>query len=67
MPWNAKNFASKHNHSLSPAQAAKAASVANAVLKKNGGNEGQAIAIGNASAQGTLKNAAGRRLRGQGG
>jgi uncharacterized protein YdaT len=62
MPWNAQNFAKKHNHSMSPAQAAKAASVANAILKKNGGNEGQAIAIGNATAQGTLKHAAGRKL-----
>lgn len=63
--WSAKSFATRHNHSLGPAQAVKAASVANAVLKKNGGDEGQAIRIANSVAEGRpgVKNAAGRRLQ----
>ena len=71
MPWTPKSFATKHNHSLGPAQAAHAAKVANAILKKNGGDEGQAIRIANASAEGKssanppahLQKAAGRKLQ----
>lgn len=50
MPWNAKNFAQRHNHALSSGQASKAARIANAILKKTG-NEGQAIRIANAQAK----------------
>ena len=46
MPWNAKEFAAKHNHKLSPKQAATAAKTANAVLKQSG-DEGKAVRIGN--------------------
>ena len=43
LPWSGKSFASRHNHSLSGAGASKAASIANAILKR-GGDEGIAIA-----------------------
>ena len=45
MPWDAKSFR-KHNRKLSGARAAKAASIANAVLAKTG-DEGKAIRIAN--------------------
>lgn len=57
MPWTAASFAKKHNQKLNPAKAAKAAAIANAVLKKSG-NEASAIRIANAS----MRNAASRRL-----
>jgi len=64
--WSAKSFATRHNHSLGPAQATHAASVANAILKKNPGDPGMAIRIANASAEGGtnsgFKKAAGRKL-----
>jgi hypothetical protein len=47
MPWSGQDFASRHNHGLSPAHAAHAASVANAILKRSG-DEGLAIATANA-------------------
>jgi uncharacterized protein YdaT len=43
MPWTAKEFKDRHAKDLSPAQARKAASMANAMLK-NGTDEGVAIA-----------------------
>lgn len=46
MPWDAKSFSSKHNHSFKGAAASKAASIASAVLKKSG-DEGMAIAVAN--------------------
>lgn len=46
MPWSASSFAGKHNHSLKGAAASKAASIANAILKR-GGDEGVAIATAN--------------------
>lgn len=46
MPWTAASF-HKHNRKLSPAQSAKAAKVANAILAKTG-DEGKAIRIANA-------------------
>lgn len=45
MPWDAKSF-KKHNKSFGPAASGKAASIANAVLKKSG-DEGMAIAVAN--------------------
>src|SRR5580765_580509 len=57
MPWNSKTFASRHNHSLSGAGASKAASIANAILKRSG-DEGMAIATAN-------KRVAGMRKRGR--
>lgn len=45
MPWNAQTFA-KHNKSFSPAQNAKAASIANHVLASTG-DEGVAVATAN--------------------
>ena len=49
MPWNAQNFAARHNKALSPSQATKAARIANAILEKTG-DEGKAIAIANSQA-----------------
>lgn len=46
MPWNAEEFARKHNHHLSPKQAAVAAKTATKVLKESG-DEGKAVRIGN--------------------
>lgn len=46
VPWDAKSFASRHNKSLKGAGAAKAASIANAILR-SGGDEGMAIATAN--------------------
>lgn len=50
MPWTAKSFAAKHNHALGGDKAAKAAAMANAILKKTG-DEGKAIRIANARAR----------------
>jgi hypothetical protein len=46
MPWSPKTFASRHNHSASPAEAQAGAEQANAILK-NTGNEGMALAVAN--------------------
>ena len=46
MPWTGKQFASKHNHALSGKSAAKAASIASAIVRE-GGDEGVAIATAN--------------------
>lgn len=62
MPWTPGSFKSKHNKSLSPAQSAHAAKVANAILKQSG-DEGKAIRIANASARGNMRNAAARKLQ----
>ena len=51
MPWDAKSFAARHNKKLKPAAAAKAASIANAMLR-SGVPEGEAIATANARAAG---------------
>lgn len=50
MPWTADSFKKKHNKKLSPSKAKKAASIANAILKKTG-DEGKAIRIANAKAK----------------
>lgn len=54
MPWSGKSFGAKHNHSLSGAGAAKAASIANAILKDSG-DEGKAIRIANSKVAGMRK------------
>lgn len=46
MPWDAASFKSKHNHSLSPPEAKKAAAQASAILA-SGAPEGVAIATAN--------------------
>lgn len=46
MPWSPGEFASRHNHGLSKAGAAKASSMANAMLR-SGTPEGVAIATAN--------------------
>ena len=46
MPWDPKEFASRHNKKLKGAAAAKGASIANAILR-SGGDEGVAIATAN--------------------
>lgn len=51
MPWTAQSFKAKHNHGLSGKQASKAASMANAILKR-GVPEGEAIATANARVKG---------------
>ncbi len=50
MPWTGSSFRAKHNKSLTPAQAKKAAKTANAILKETG-NEGKAIRIANSQAK----------------
>lgn len=51
MPWTPATFKARHNKSLAPKQATKAAAVANAILKRTG-DEGLAIATANARAKG---------------
>ena len=50
MPWSGKSFKSKHNHSLPPKVANKAAKQANAMLR-SGVDEGIAIATANKHAK----------------
>lgn len=50
MPWDPKEFARKHNHSLKGAAAAKASRTANALLAK-GYPDSSAIRIANAQAK----------------
>lgn len=50
MPWNGKEFKSKHNHKLSLDRATKAAAQATAMLKA-GVPEGEAIAVANKNAK----------------
>ncbi len=54
MPWSGKTFGSRHNHALSGAGAAKAASIANAILRDSG-DEGKAIRIANSKVKGMRK------------
>lgn len=51
MPWTPQQFASRHNHHLSGADARKAAGIANAILRRTG-DEGLAIRTANARAEG---------------
>lgn len=53
MPWTPEQFAARHNKRLSGGKAAQAAKVANAILAKTG-DEGKAIRIANAEANGTI-------------
>lgn len=46
MPWTPQSFRSRHNKSLSPSKAKKAAAMANAMLR-SGTSEGIAIATAN--------------------
>ncbi len=50
MPWTAKQFKQRHNHSLSIGQAGKAASIAEAMMRR-GVSEGIAIATANKRAK----------------
>ncbi len=50
MPWSAETFKSRHNHGLNKKQAGKAASIANAMLRR-GVPEGEAIATANKRAR----------------
>ena len=54
MPWTAQSFAARHNADLSSAQATIAARIANAILRKTG-DEGKAIRVANAQAEGEAK------------
>lgn len=58
MPWTAQQFADRHNHSLSPAEAGHAAHIANAILR-GGAPERIAIATANKLAEHHAKRAAG--------
>lgn len=51
MPWSGASFKTRHNKKLSSEQAAHAARIANAMLKR-GVSEGEAIATANARAVG---------------
>ena len=46
MPWTAQSFKRKHNKTLNPAQAQKAAKIANGILRKTG-DEAKAIRLAN--------------------
>lgn len=59
MPFSAKSFKARHNHKLSEAAAGKAASIANAMMKR-GIPEGEAIATANKRA-----GKAARRVKGR--
>jgi uncharacterized protein YdaT len=50
MPWTGKSYRSRHNKSLTPGQAKKAATQANAMLRE-GAPEGIAIATANKHAR----------------
>jgi len=50
MPWTGKQFAERHNKSLGPESAARAARIANAMLDR-GVPEGEAIATANKNAK----------------
>ena len=54
MPWDAKSFASKHNHKLYGRAAEKAAAQATAMVKA-GVNEGVAIATANKTGDREMK------------
>lgn len=54
MPWTAQQFASRHNKGLDKPAAAKAARIANGMLR-SGVPEGEAIATANARAEGKPK------------
>jgi uncharacterized protein YdaT len=58
MPWTPKQFKDRHNKSLTPAQATKAAAQANAILR-SGGSEAVAIATANKHAHDKPKPARG--------
>lgn len=62
MPWDAKSFKAKHNHSLTAGQAKKASAQANAILKKTG-DEGLAIAVANKNAKGSIRSDIKRAMR----
>lgn len=46
MPWTGEQFGSRHNHDLTHPEAAHAARIANAVLRRSG-DEGMSIAVAN--------------------
>ena len=49
-PWDAASFKKKHNKGLSKSKAKKAASIASAIVEKEGeGSAGKAIRIANAA------------------
>lgn len=50
MPWTPEEFRRKHNKDLTPAQAKRAAAVANETLRRTG-DEGRAVRTGNAVAK----------------
>ena len=54
MPWTGASFKRKHNQKLSPAQAKKAADIANAILARTGDEE-LAIRTANARVKGAKK------------
>lgn len=69
MPWDAKSFKEKHNHSLSQGEAKKAAAQASAILA-SGAPEGVAIATANKRVnkmrkRGTISNKAAKSHFGQ--
>lgn len=61
MPWTGDSF-KRHNSSLSDSQSEKGATAANAVLERTG-DEGQAVRVGNAVAEGTVRHAPYRSSR----
>lgn len=57
MPWTAEDFREKHNKKLTPAQAHKAAKIANAILERTG-DEGKAIRVANSRATASIRQSA---------
>jgi uncharacterized protein YdaT len=60
MPWTPKSFASRHNHKFKGKTAAKAASMANAMLH-SGVPEGVAIATANKRAPAAARKSSGKK------
>ncbi len=63
MPWTGEEFRTRHNTSLTPAEADEAASIANAMLKR-GVSESEAIATANARAEKKRRKRAPKRTYG---
>jgi uncharacterized protein YdaT len=62
MPWTAKTFRERHNHSLTDAEAAVAAEIANAVLKRTG-SEARAVRAANSAVKKNVKKKTTRSFR----
>lgn len=62
MPWTGQSFKQKHNYKLTPPQANKAASIANAMIR-SGADEGMAIATANKHANKMARHVVGNKRK----